>query len=192
LSWFLQPLSYCHLYGYTKFVICWFEMFTDEIKWHIFDFDKELFENITKQVGDFWNNYMLTDTPPPAVSEEDIKKLFPDHKEGKSVNATEEQLLIYSDAIVAKRNLSVAKKEYDGLTLKIKLMMQDSEYLLSPMDDTLATFRNGNNPNKKYDEVILRIKSIMGDAEYLSANMDDTLAPFKKSARGRTLRLKEL
>ena len=143
LSYYIQPNNYCGLFGYKKFILVWFCMMNDNLSWQEFDFNEELFKESMNAVNEFWDTYVIPDIPPPAISDEDIKRLFPNHMEGKSILADEDALKVYSNAITAKRECSIVNKTYNELKTQIKLILGDAEYLLSPMEDVLATFRTG-------------------------------------------------
>jgi predicted phage-related endonuclease len=91
--------------------------------------DNELIEFLQKTAKDFWNNNILTRTPPNAVNSKDIQKLFERHVEGKAVELSLEQYSIFNDLVSIKDKIKALENNEEELSEKIKMIMQDSESL---------------------------------------------------------------
>jgi len=141
MGWFIQPNYYTGLIGYNKFVIVWFEFMTKELKWQEYDFDQELFDISTQEAVDFWNNHIVTDVPPPMSTVADAKILYPESKEGKVIVASDEVIELYSQAINLNREMRERKNKYNDIADRIKMIMKDSEKLVTQNLDTLFTYK---------------------------------------------------
>jgi putative phage-type endonuclease len=154
MSWFIQPNTYCGLLGYSKFSLTWFEFFTKEIKYIEYDFDAELYKMCCEEADNFWNNHVLLDIPPPLTTASDINKVFPNSKEDKSIIASDEVMELYGGMIELHRDKSKLQKQYTAKAEQIKVIMRDSEFLLTPQLETLFTFKSGSRART------LRIKEL--------------------------------
>lgn len=149
-GWFIQPNFYTGLLGYKKFVICWFEMFTDEIKWQEFDFNQKLYDLTLKGVLDFYNNNLMKNIAPSPLTESDILKLYPEEEVGKIIVANEMQLDQYSLIIDLRRQSNSLKKQYDSATEIIKVQMADAERMIDQFDNILFTYKVNKNGSRVF------------------------------------------
>jgi putative phage-type endonuclease len=111
--------------------------------------DAEFFDDLLNEAGDFWNRYVITDTPPPPSSAEDARRFWTKHKPGKTVEANEEiktWVERYSDINKAIKD----NEELKALAMdKILPAIGDAE-LLTFEGKPLATFK-ANKDSKKFD-----------------------------------------
>jgi predicted phage-related endonuclease len=151
LSWFLQPNLYAGMLGYNKFTIVWFSMFSDELQYIEYDFDKEMYEMCLHEADKWWNTYIIEDTPPPLSNGADVVKMYPQHEEGKTLIATDEIQDVYSKGIDIKRKIKGLNVEYATLVDPIKVIMKDAEKIITPTMETIFSYRT----NKKGSRVFL-------------------------------------
>jgi len=142
--YFIQPTYYAGMLGYSKIIVCWHQTgFNENVYWTEKEFNPEIYEIIIDEAVKFWNEYVVKDIPPPLSTASDINKMYPDSREGKMIIATDEVLDIYSKAIGLYREKSRITQEYSDTTEKIKVIMKDSEYLVTPQLETLFSFKTG-------------------------------------------------
>lgn len=142
-EWFIQPTYYAGIVGYKTIIVAWYDRVRNKFNWKEYPFDNELYQYIIDEAAAFWNNYIVTDIAPEATTEDDIKTMFPQHEEGKTIVASDEVLETYGKAIGLKRQKSEIEKEYKDTTERLKLVMRDAEKLITEQRETLATFKTG-------------------------------------------------
>jgi putative phage-type endonuclease len=102
--------------------------------------DIELEQMVLERAISFWENHVLTDTPPPATSESDYKTLFGKSTLSKSVEAPSET----SELIKKLKSLNEQLEQYELEISQIKQsimgQMQDAE-VLTFHGQTLATWK---------------------------------------------------
>lgn len=102
--------------------------------------DLELEQMILERAKAFWENHVLTDTPPPATSESDYKTLFGKSTVSKSIEAPAETC----DLIKKLKSLNEQVEHYEAEISQIKQsimgQMQDAE-VLTYQGQTLATWK---------------------------------------------------
>lgn len=114
----------------------------------------------------FWNDYVLKDTPPPALNESDFKTLWPRHVEGKTAVATEE----VERAVREYRDLAAKiKQEEENLDLwkaEIQKAMGDAEALVLPDGKKLATWKATKDVEKvDWASAFEELAKVYGDAD---------------------------
>lgn len=105
-------------------------------------FQEDLFEEQLEFARNFWKNYVLTDTPPPPINEEDIKEMFP-KSNGKSIPTNEEINSIWKRLGELKNLIKPLEEEEKLLNEKIKLIMKDMEVINNEQGKPLFTFKGG-------------------------------------------------
>jgi len=154
-SYYVQGMMYAGFWEFPKVIVCWYDRIRNNIDYKVFDFDKEIFNTIIEETVHFWNNYVLLDVPPPATTSSDVSKRWPDSKKDKTIIATDEILeFIYSPHCGIKRELKEISNKDKEIATKVKLIMKDSEYLVTPQMETLYTFKSGSRART------LRLKEI--------------------------------
>ncbi len=143
MTFYIQGMFYAGFWEYPKVIVCWYSRFTNTINYKEYDFNQELFDMIIDQAVSFWNDYILTDKPPPAETASDINTLYPNHEEDKMIVASTEVEKLYSNAIAVHRRKKEITEEYTAITDKVKVIMKDAEKLVDQQLNTLFTFRTG-------------------------------------------------
>lgn len=103
--------------------------------------DLDLEEEVIARSTEWWNNYVVKDVPPPAMTADDIKLLFPRSYEGRSVEA-EPQIV---EALNELRQVSIDLSDNLGakktLEVLIKDFMKDAA-ILTVNEKPVYTFKN--------------------------------------------------
>ena len=89
--------------------------------------DPKLIAEKNKILANFWNNNVLKRIPPEPMSEEDIKKLYPQVKTGEVLEVTEEAYYQSRRLIEVKDKIKVLEEEEKDLSLSLKLLFKDKE-----------------------------------------------------------------
>lgn len=121
--------------------------------------DDATIENLKELAERFWKDYVLTDKPPPATSEEDAKLLWPYHSDGKVAVASSEIEEAVGKIRALRANIRCEEQEVGDLTFKVQSAMQDAETLMLPDQKTkLCTWKN-NKPTEKvdYEAILLEV-----------------------------------
>ena len=138
LRWFFQAQYYMCILRKKVGAICWIGA-GPEMDYRLFKFDRKVWETMVEQAGAFWNDYVLADTPPPPMSESDIKKIV-GIVEPKTVEADEETVAHYRQLKENKakiKELETANEEHET-ALKLRMMEADT---LMYMGNRLATWK---------------------------------------------------
>lgn len=108
--------------------------------------DKELEDLIITKAAAFWNDYVLSDTPPPAQCETDYQNLFKKEVAGKAIEA---KPVIYElTAKLQLLNNEIKSKELEISQIKQTIMGQMGEAeLLTYQGQVLATWKS---PKQSY------------------------------------------
>jgi putative phage-type endonuclease len=102
--------------------------------------DKELEAVILQKATIFWNEYVLKDTPPPAISEQDCHTLFSKGDSGKSIEANAETLELTKRLQLLNSEIEVREEEISSIKQNIMNQMQEAE-TLTYQGKVLATWR---------------------------------------------------
>ena len=166
---------YCQLQHYLNVTgYAWgeFAVLVDghEFHRHSFDRDDEFIELMTKKLVDFWQHYVLEKTPPPPISDGDMKKLYPNHIPEKHIKA--DTVLANRISTLKKIKTEVAKlqKEQKEHEIEIKKVMGDAEAVVYD-GQSLATWRQGKS-RKHFDK------------KQMAQSHPDLLAKFTKDMPG--------
>lgn len=101
------------------------------INYQLVEFDQEFFDILLEEATNFWNNHILTDTPPePSGIEEEtgiIRMVYP-YTEGSTISIEEDEL---SEACYrreeVKAQIKELEKECDTLDAKIRIAIKGNE-----------------------------------------------------------------
>ncbi len=102
--------------------------------------DLELEQMVLERTVSFWENHVLTDTPPVATSESDYKTLFGKAIVSKSVEAPAETCELIKKLKSLKEQIDSYEQEVSSIKQSIMGQMQDSE-VLTFHGQTLATWK---------------------------------------------------
>ena len=108
--------------------------------------DKELEDLIISKAACFWNDYVLTNTPPPAQSEADYQHLFKKEVRGQAVEA--DSVICNLASKLQRLNTEIKSKELEVSQIKQTIMGQMGEAeLLTYQGQVLATWKS---PKQSY------------------------------------------
>jgi putative phage-type endonuclease len=102
--------------------------------------DLELEQMVLERAKSFWENYVLTDIPPPATSESDYKTLFGKSKVSKSVEAPAQTCELVKKLKSLNEQVEHYEAEISQIKQSIMGQMQDAE-VLTYQGQTLATWK---------------------------------------------------
>lgn len=101
----------------------------------------ELIEQLFDAANQWWQDHILADVPPPAVTDEDIRALYPESM-SKTVVATPEIVTAVNALRDIKEQLKELKVAEGDLKVEIQNHLQDAEVLLSPSGGELVTWKS--------------------------------------------------
>lgn len=102
--------------------------------------DKELERMVIQKATTFWQEYVLIDIPPPAISEQDCHNLFGKGDPGKSIKAKAETLELTKQLQLLNREIEVREEEISSIKQNIMNQMQEAE-TLTYQGKVLATWK---------------------------------------------------
>lgn len=103
--------------------------------------DEEMISMIETFVEAFWSDYVLPQIPPPAVSDEDVKRLYPKGESEKVLSVDGDTLEVIKSAYLFDQKAKDFKKQADDEKRKVKLLMQDYSQI-NYQDEKVVTFKN--------------------------------------------------
>lgn len=125
ISWFFQVQWYMGITGAKTGYIAWLSngIDFDHVK---VDFKPDIFQDMVEQALDFWNRYVLTDTPPPPISREDIQKIIGEVRP-EAIEATDEMVRLHSLIKSNSRQIRELEQANEEIITGIQLAMMDKE-----------------------------------------------------------------
>ena len=88
----------------------------------------DVFQVIKEKCSAFWNNYVLTKTPPEPINIEDVLKLY-GRSNGKAIEAKGDLAINYGEYARLNGEIKELKKQQDAVKAKIAIDMKDNEIL---------------------------------------------------------------
>lgn len=88
----------------------------------------DVFQVIKEKCSAFWNNHVLTQTPPEPINIEDVLKLY-GKSNGKAVEAQGELAIDYGEYARIAGEIKELQKQQDALKTKLAIAMKDNEIL---------------------------------------------------------------
>lgn len=147
--YYCQLQHYLNVTGYT-----WgeFAVLVDghEFHRHSFDRDDEFIELMTRKLVDFWQHYVLAETPPPPTNDSDLKNLYPSHIPEKQINAEPNVVDLIEKLKAHKELIATTEKTKRECELELKKFMGDAEAIMF-QDRALVTWRQGK-ARKHFDK----------------------------------------
>lgn len=154
-AWFVQLQWYLGLTGYKQGTIAWAELgYNSDFKSLEIEFNPDFFDYMVAQGVCFWNNYIMTDTPPPAVNSEDVEKMFKSHTDGKFITATPEFYQVYEELKEHMLLKKAVEADIERCQEAIKMAMGDAEGAKYG-DQVLATWKTSKG-SVKFDDKALK------------------------------------
>mgnify|MGYP002853730428 CR=1 FL=1 len=153
LYWICQVQYQMGIMGIKKAAIAWITSNPKLDFGHTWiDFNQEFFNTIVKALDEFWNENLMKKIPPRAMSEEDIKVLYPYSEDALSVNATEEDLEMCKRYIELEEIIKNNTEELSQLATEIKNTLAKAETLVytdpeTGSNQTIAKFKSTKQTN---------------------------------------------
>jgi putative phage-type endonuclease len=88
----------------------------------------DVFQVIKEKCSAFWNNHVLTKTPPEPINIEDVLKLY-GRSNGKAIEAQGDLAINYGEYARLNGEIKELKKQQDAVKAKIAIDMKDNEIL---------------------------------------------------------------
>lgn len=88
----------------------------------------DVFQVIKEKCSAFWNNHVLTKTPPEPINIEDVLKLY-GRSNGKAIEAQGDLAINYGEYARLNGEIKELKRQQDALKTKIAISMKDNEIL---------------------------------------------------------------
>jgi putative phage-type endonuclease len=108
--------------------------------------DQELIDLKNEKLLAFWNNHILTQTPPDPVNSEDVEKLYSKHSEGKIIEAVSETVKTIESIKEIRKQIKELEASEELLSERIKIMMQDAEAIFYK-GEVLTTWKAAKDSN---------------------------------------------
>ncbi|MEW6507212.1 MAG: lambda-exonuclease family protein [Bacteroidota bacterium] len=129
LDYYAQLQHYLSVTGYDY---GYFAVLVDGWDFRIFkqDRDNDFIKSMNEQLIDFWIHVEKGD-PPEPINSEDVKKLYPQHTEGVSIEAKKETYEVYNNLLQVRKlikELEAAELEYIEFFKKIMKDAESIEY----------------------------------------------------------------
>jgi len=147
-SWFIQLQWYLGIVGSKFGSVAWLERGVD-FKYKEYEFDKDFFQFLIDGVSKFWYENVVKDVPPEPINSADIERIFNRHTEGKVIMSTPELESVHSELISVRDSIKVLEQREKELTETVKLVMADSEAVMSGTKP-LFTWRSAK-PSQQFD-----------------------------------------
>lgn len=111
--------------------------------------DSATFADMVELAGEWWAKHVVSDLPPPATTEDDAKRLWRSHKDGKDRIVDRSIADAVSELKAAKEEIDALERYCQGLRNMIMPAFEDAESI-SYMGNKLATWKQ-NRPSSKTD-----------------------------------------
>jgi len=121
---------------------------TYDLKYFKIERDEELIKYIRDYAVFFWNNYVLTNTPPKPENLEDVRKLYSSAKKESTIEASEDIVNIVASIKTNKEEIKKLENENAQLETNLLEYIKDNE-VLTYNDNILATYKN--QVSKRFD-----------------------------------------
>jgi len=139
LHYILQVQWYMGITGYEQGCIAYLIRGLD-FKYFNIHRDNDLITLMREKAEEFWNNYVLTDTPPPPQNREDVIKMF-EKTQPTAIDADSEIMTAYEKLIEIKASIKELQKQEEELKEAIQLRMLDNEAVIDNFNNTIITWK---------------------------------------------------
>lgn len=148
MSWYCQLQWYMGLYQMKKGALAWLERGI-RFNYQEIDFDEVFFQYLFTSVKHFWETYVITNVEPPMKDSDDVLLKFPNHADGKKLEATEELFSEYQKLQYVRGQIAELEEKEKAIIEQFKVIMRDAE-ICAYGDTTLATWKSGK-PKMDFD-----------------------------------------
>lgn len=138
LGWLFQVQWYLGITGRKRGFLAWIGG-SLEFDWREVEASESIFQDMAAEAAKFWNDYVLTDTPPPPIRKEDIEKMFPDVQAG-TVEATPQLIEVCAQYGKNRSKIKELEEAQSELAQAIQLHLLDKD-TLTAQGVTLATWK---------------------------------------------------
>lgn len=142
-EYLLQVQHYMHITGYHSADLAVL-IGGNEYRQFSLKYDAELALYAADKCVEFWQNYVLTKTPPPATVRDDLGAYY-NAVSGATVVATEEIAALLEEYKRLKGIEKDAKNDLDAISAQVKLFAGENEIITSADGATLATWKRGKD-----------------------------------------------
>jgi predicted phage-related endonuclease len=129
-SWFAQLQWYLGVVGLMYGGVAWLEHGLN-FKYKEYEYDPDFFNFMLEEVRKFWENHILTDTPPDPINIQDVNLMFTKHIEGSKIEATPEMIAVHADLKTIRGELKALEAKEAELTDWVKFAMRDTETVIN-------------------------------------------------------------
>ena len=138
-EYLLQVQHYMHITGIHEAVLA---VLIGGNQYRQFElmYDWSLAEFAAAKCVEFWQKYVLTNTPPPATEHDDLAEYYT-AKPGACINASPEMVDLIADAKAKKAEVKALEKELDSICFEIKKFAGNNEIITMPGGKPLATWK---------------------------------------------------
>ena len=148
--WFCQLQMNLGVGEYKDGALAWLTQ-GREFGYRLIEFDEEFYAWLSGEVSEFWTRYIVGDEEPPCYDAQDVMLKFTRHKEGKTVEATEDIIEQIERLKIIKENQSKIETERSEIENNLKLFFADAETITDMQGNTLATWK-APKPSMKFDQ----------------------------------------
>lgn len=145
-SYYCQIQWQMHVTGIKKATICILDS-SLWIKYYTFEYDEEFAMELERKGLDFWNNHVLTKTPPEPNTKRANEILYPEQEEGLVIEADDEIPKTYDKLIEARTIRKELEEKEEKLKNKIACYMKDAE-TVEYAGKKLATYKTNKNGSR--------------------------------------------
>lgn len=142
-EYLLQVQHYMHVTGYHSADLAVL-IGGNEYRQFSLAYDADLAHYAADKCVEFWKNYVLTKTPPPATVQDDLGAYY-NAVSGSTVEATEEIAELLEEYKRIKGIEKEAKEDLEAISAQVKLFAGENEIITSADGKTLATWKRGKD-----------------------------------------------
>ncbi|GAB6395459.1 MAG: YqaJ viral recombinase family protein [Bacteroidales bacterium] len=137
--WYVQVQYQLGVSGFKKAVLAWLVRGL-KFGYAEINFDEKLYNSIVEEVEQFWNDCIIGDKEPALKDVNDVLLRYPQHVEGKAIEASAEALDYYTKLAEIKAKIKQMEEEKEEYEQYLKILMKDAENL-SYCGKVLVTWR---------------------------------------------------
>jgi len=125
-----------------------------DFHYHLFEVNPVFGDYLLNAAGEFWQDYVLADTPPEVKNAQDAAIAYPRHSDGKVIEATDELLKDYEALVDIRDRVKELKAKEAEIKERLQIIMKDAE-AVQYYDETLLTWK-ASKPVKRLNQKALR------------------------------------
>lgn len=125
-----------------------------DFHYHLFEVNPVFGDFLINAAGEFWEKYVLTDTPPEMETRSDVVSAYRTHTGGKIIQATDELMKDYEDLVEIRDRIKELSAKENEIKERLQLIMKDAE-AIQYFEETIITWK-ASKPVKRLDQKALR------------------------------------